>query len=332
MLSKIKDRYTFRIEREIAKGGMGTVYQATQLGAYGFEKTVAIKTLLPEFSENKQFLNMFIGEGKLVADLVHENIVQIYQLGTCKVGCYILMEYVCGISLHDFIRFHQLAEKQIPTELAVFIASRIMRGLAFAHSRLSREGHALNIVHRDVCPNNVLITTEGLPKVGDFGIAKAANNIMPLHDRSLMGKLYYMSPEQAQRQPADHRSDIYSLGLVLFEMLALERARGPWKTNLLEAASKGQVNWDALPDDINDDLRRIVGTMLEKDRDKRYHGSDKVAYELEYHIYRKGYGPTVVTLENYLRENMAYLYTQLNVPTKQAEEDTLVPTLRMQNE
>ena len=331
MLTRIKDRYTFRIEREIAKGGMGTIYEAIQLGANGFEKKVAIKTLLPSLSSNPRFVEMFIGEGRLVADLVHENIVQIYQLGNNKGSYYIVMEYVHGMSLHQFVHFHAATKQHLPPELAVFITSRVARGLAYAHSRLDAEGRHLNIVHRDICPTNILITTEGLPKLADFGIAKAANNIMPAHERILMGKLFYMSPEQARREVVDHASDIYSLGMVMFELLALHKARSPWSKEIMDAAREGRVNWEALPDDLPEGILDILHKMLATDRSERYNDTSKVAYDLEYFIYHKGYGPTVVTLEKYLRENFPYLYTMTHVPTKDHDLEGVTTTALLQS-
>ncbi|OGV79354.1 MAG: hypothetical protein A3K19_31425 [Lentisphaerae bacterium RIFOXYB12_FULL_65_16] len=329
MQSEINDRYTCRIDREISKGGMGTVYEATQLGAHGFAKKVAIKTILPTLCKHHQFIDMFIGEGKLVADLVHENIVQIYQLGHAQGAYFIVMEYVNGLSLHDFIRFHVASSQPVPTELAVFITSRIARGLAYAHSRQDRKGMPLNIVHRDVCPNNIMITTEGLPKLGDFGIAKAANNIIPLQERSLVGKLYYMSPEQAQRQPVDFRSDIYSLGLVLFELLALEKARFRDGAEVIATAQEGWLNWELLPKTVNPDLRGIMRRMLALDQAERYDSTAKLAHDLEYFIYHKGYGPTVVSLEKYLRENFPFLYVIGNVPLKEQPDDSIQRTIPM---
>lgn len=308
MRNAISDHYTLVINREIAVGGMGTVYEATQLGVHGFEKTVAVKTLLPSISRNTRFVDMFIAEGKLVADLVHENIVQIYQLGCQGDEYYIVMEYVHGLSLHDFIRHHSAGRKRVPVELAVFIVSRIARGLAYAHTRQDAARQPLNIVHRDVCPTNILITTEGLPKLADFGIAKAANQAVPNYERSLMGKLFYMSPEQAQRTPVDHRSDIYSLGLVFFETLAMQRARDKWRDQILDAACAGHVDWECLPADLDPNLTGILQRMLTAGRDERYENVGRLAYDLEYHIYHGGYGPTVVTLENYLRAEFPGLY------------------------
>ncbi len=328
MLKSIKDQYSFRIEKEIAQGGMGTVYRATQLGAHGFEKQVAIKTILPHLCKNPHFIDMFISEGKLVADLVHENIVQIYQLSNYKDGCYIVMEYVHGLSLHDFLHFHTATGIPLEKTLAVFIVSRIARALAYAHSRLDAHGNQINIVHRDVCPNNILITTEGLPKLGDFGIAKAANNILVANERALIGKLLYMSPEQARREPVDHRSDIYSLGMVLFELLTSHKAREPWVNNALSAASEGCIAWQFMPDDVDDELIAILKKMLALEPGQRYARTDEVGYALELYIYRDGYGPTVVTLENYLRQNFSYLYEHQQKSKKNQKIDQ---TIRMED-
>ena len=324
MLSWIKDNYTFRIDREITQGGMGTVYEATQMGPEGFEKKVAVKTLRQSLSKNQRFTGMFLDEAKLVANLVHENIVQLYQMGHCKEGYYIVMEYVHGMSLLDFVHLHAVTNEVPPTELAVFIASRIARGLAYAHSRQDQAGNPLNIVHRDVSPGNIMITTEGLPKLLDFGIAKAAGQVVGERDETLMGKVYYMSPEQAQRLDLDYRADIFALGLVLFELLALRKARSRWKDDIIAAAKDGRVDWEALPTGLDPSLVTILRRMLARDLDERYDNTGHVGYDLEYFIYHKGYGPTVVTLENYLRERVPYLYSLPVIPHKD-DHTVLVP-------
>jgi serine/threonine protein kinase len=278
---------------------------------------VAIKTLLPSLSSDPRFVEMFVDEGKLVANLVHENIVQIYQLGYTGERYYIVMEYVNGLPLEGFAHVHAVTHQFLPEELAVFIVSRIARGLAYAHSRLDGQGNPLNIVHRDVCPTNVLITTEGLPKLADFGIAKARTSAMPLSEACLLGRLAYMSPEQARRQPLDYRSDIFSLGLVLFELLALRRAREHHdRADMLRAAEGGRVDWDLLPAGVSPALVAILRKMLAAPRDQRYCDTGELAHDLEYHIYHKGYGPTVVVLEKYLRRNFPYLYAGSHVPAK----------------
>lgn len=303
-LKRLDDTVTFRIVRAIAAGGMGSVYEARQLGAAGFEKRVAIKTILPEFSEDQRFVELFIQEAKLVADLVHENIVQIYQFGLSREGYYIVMEYINGLPLAEFIRVHAAMRQRVPEDLAVFIVSRVVRGLAYAHSRVDRNGAPMGIVHRDVCPSNILVTTEGLPKLGDFGIAKAATHAV----RARGGKKYYMSPEQAVTGQVDFRSDIYSTGLVLFELLALKPARSPWNDQLVEAAREGRIEWSLLPAATSAPVRAILERALQRDPGQRYSSTDQFAYDLEYTIYSKGYGPTVVTLENYLRKHFPGLY------------------------
>lgn len=305
--AEITETSTYHVVRTIAKGGMGTVCEAVHRGVNGFEKRVAIKQLLPKLSEDETFVSMFIAEAKLVADLVHENIIQIYQFNRDERGYYIVMEYVNGLSLAEFIQRHE--DNPLSEELAVFIISRIARGLAHAHSRRDIHGKSLKIVHRDVCPKNTLITTEGLPKLGDFGIATAGKRLLVESESGWpWGKVAYMSPEQARKEEVDHRSDQYSLGLVLFELLAMKRARLPWLRSPLVAASQGWVDWDALPRKTSKRLKKLMRKMLDNDPNKRYESTDELARDLEYHIYRKGYGPTIVTLERYLRDLCPELY------------------------
>ena len=305
----IQGTSTYRIIREIAEGGMGTVYEASQLGVQGFEKRVAIKTLLNELYDDERFIDMFIDEAKLVANLVHENIVQIYQLERSDFGYYIVMEYVKGIPLHDLIARLNEAGTLLPAELAVFITSRIARGLAYAHSRKDQYGDNLGIVHRDVCPNNILITTEGLPKLTDFGIAKARINVMPANDQCLMGKLMYMPPEQARKKGTDYRGDIYALGIVLFELLSGHKGReGRTESETLELAVQGCVDTDSLPKGLSDHLLNILYRAIQVDPEDRYQSTDEMCTALEYFIYKDGYGPTIVTLEKFLRANFPDLY------------------------
>lgn len=305
---QFENRCNLRIVREIASGGMGTVSEAIQEGAGGFEKRVAIKEILPTETDEK-FVEMFIGEAKLVANLVHENIVQIYQLNEIDSRYYIVMEYVHGLALADFIDLHRLQKDQtLPPELAVFIVSRIARGLAYAHDRTDRCGKHLSIVHRDVCPKNILITTEGLPKLGDFGIASAANLNLDYGDQQTVGKFSYMAPEQAAATKVDFRADIFSLGLVLFELLTLERARRRWDSNLMVAAINGWVDWELIPRKTPKKLMTLLHSMLATEADQRYQSTEQLAHDLELYIYGRGYGPTVVTLEKYLRQLAPQLY------------------------
>lgn len=306
MIKGIQEVSGYRIVRKIADGGMGSVYEAIQDGANGFQKVVALKFLLPQMSDPR-YVQMFIQEAKLVANLVHENIVQIYQLGRSEEGYYIVMEFVNGLSLQEFMRVHTHANRYIPTELTVFIGARIARGLAYAHSRNDAYQLPLRIVHRDVCPNNVLITTEGLPKLTDFGIAVGSFYLET--PNLLMGKLTYMSPEQAHRQPLDFRADLFSLGAVIFEMLSNHAIRRSGSEGeLIVAAREGTVAWDLLPPTVPPAVRLMLEKCLARDPNDRYASADELAHDLEYFIYKDGYGPTIQTLEAYLRKQCPFLY------------------------
>jgi len=217
--SYIDESRRYMLVRKLAEGGMGAVFDAIQYGVEGFDKRVAIKTIKEEFTENFEFVRMFIGEAKLVADLVHENIVQVYQLGRTGANFYIAMEYVEGVNLEHYIDRHYDLAKDPPVEIGAFIVSRICRGLEHAHNKLGRDGKPLGIVHRDVSPKNVMLNYEGVVKLTDFGIAKARQLMQQEEGEVLMGKAEYMSPEQANFGETDKRSDTFSLGIVLYEVL-----------------------------------------------------------------------------------------------------------------
>jgi eukaryotic-like serine/threonine-protein kinase len=306
-MDNIIDKLEFADIKKIAEGGQGAVYKAKQKGVEGFEKTVAIKMLLERASRNQQFVDLFIAEAKLVANLVHENIVQIYQLGKTGKNYYFVLEYINGISLYDFITRHVNLNLPFPPELAVFVASRVVRGLAYAHSRTDSSGRALNIVHCDVCPHNILITTEGLPKLTDFGIAKATS--MVRSEFGLSGKLLFMSPEQASQKTLDFRSDIYSLGAVLFNMLTGKPIRDTHAKvdEILAQARGGAVDWGEVSS-FDEELVDILRRMLAIDPGERYPSTDELARDLEYYIYKDGYGPTIVALAKYMREQLPQLY------------------------
>ncbi|MBX7147524.1 serine/threonine protein kinase [bacterium] len=294
MLSNFKLDVEYHIQRKIADGGMGSVYEALQCGVQGFTKTVAIKVLLPQYAQNKLYLDMFINEARLVASLVHENIVSLYHLGFHDNAYVIVMEYIDGYSLNEFLEHHRKIGKRIPEEIAVFIASRIARGLSYAHTR----PNMVSVVHRDVSPRNILITSEGLPKLADFGLAMVVEGTGGKQTYRA-GKMAYMSPEQAKGETLDRRTDIFSLGAVLFEMLTLHRIRkGTTKAGpSLKQAMEGEVNWDLLK--VNDRLNTILKRCLALDPNNRYNKTPELAEDLERYIYEGGYGPTIAALKAY---------------------------------
>jgi len=307
-LGSIQETWNIDLVRVIAHGGMSVVYEGQLLGADGFAKTVAVKRLLKEWSDDPQFMQLCADEAKLVSDLVHENIVQILQLGRSSKGdYYVIMEYVQGLPLRHLLDHHLDHGKRIPVPLAVHIASRIARGLAYAHTFRDRNGRSLDIVHRDVCPSNILITREGLSKLIDFGVAKAVSMSWS-GDDVIAGKVQYMAPEQAECGQVDFRADQFALGSVLFEILAGELSRPDEHDPREVRFSELDIPWDRLPSDIDPDLLGLLRRCLSPDPSDRYDKTSELATTLEWIIYRDGYGPTIQTVEAYLREQIPALY------------------------
>jgi serine/threonine protein kinase len=210
---------TYHIVRHIGGGGMAQIYLAKTRGLAGFEKYLALKVINPEFADEERFIQMLIDEAKITVGLNHVNICQVFDLGQVNGIYYIAMEFVDGIDVLELVNgLHALGEK-VPIEAVALIGRQMCSGLHYAHSRKDRNGQPLNIVHRDISPQNILVSRAGEVKVVDFGIAKAAGMSTRTHAGVIKGKVHYMAPEQAMGQKADSRTDIFSTGIVLWEML-----------------------------------------------------------------------------------------------------------------
>src|SRR3954468_8655660 len=282
---------------------MGIVYEAEQLGTRQFVKRLAIKVVRQNYADQKQFIDNFIGEAKLVADLIHTNIVQTYHFGEAKGVFFIAMELIRGVNLEQFSE--QLVSKQrlLPIEMGVFIASRVARGLAYAHAKADKDGKTLGIVHRDVSFKNIMIAFEGDVKLTDFGIAKARGFLIDNEGEVVAGKADFMSPEQANFQVTDKRSDIFSVGGVLAHLLL---GRNVFKGGSCGASRKNILNmtipdFRELDNRFDERLNQILQRALGRDVNKRYPTADEVLYELEHYIYHSGYGPTNETLGRFIR-------------------------------
>ncbi len=203
---------------KIATGGMAEVYKAKSYGVMGFEKLLVIKKILPHLSRNKDFVSLFINEAKVSVSLNHANIVQVYDLGVVGADYYIAMEYVHGSDLMRTARRAAQTGQPLPMELSCFIVAEMARGLDYAHNLKDPSGQPLEVVHRDISPHNVLLSYEGDAKLTDFGIAQVGKDLASEEGRIAGGKFAYMSPEHLGAAPVDHRSDIYSTGIVLFEL------------------------------------------------------------------------------------------------------------------
>ncbi|HEV8267197.1 MAG TPA: protein kinase, partial [Thermoanaerobaculia bacterium] len=273
-------------------GGMAEVFKARMRGEEGFEKIVAIKRILPHMADNDDFITMFVDEAKLAAQLTHNNIIHIYDLGKVDAYHYIAMEYVDGKDLRSILKMGQERGYPLPPELALFVASKIANALDYAHRRMGMDGKELNLVHRDVSPQNILISFEGDIKLCDFGIAKAATKVSQTQTGALKGKLQYMSPEQAWGKKIDRRTDIFSLGIVLFEMLTGERLfTGDTDLTILEQVRDARVVAPSTRNaDVPKKVDQIVLKALAKNAQERYQNASEMEKEINAVLY--SYQPT----------------------------------------
>ncbi len=286
----------------IATGGMAEVFKARMMGMEGFQKTVAIKRILPHLTDNDEFVTMFIDEAKLAAQLNHNNIIHIYDLGKIKGSYYIAMEYIDGWDLRSVLQKCRDKGITVPIPLSLFTASLLAGALDYAHRKRDFENRDLGLVHRDVSPQNVLISKEGEIKLCDFGIAKAASKASHTRAGALKGKLQYMSPEQAWGKEIDHRSDIFSLGLVLYEMLTGKRVfAGDSEMSVLEQVRNPQV---PPPSTVNPEIPpkvdEIVLKALEGDPDKRYQSARELQRDINKVLRKMGGGPTASDLAEFI--------------------------------
>jgi len=211
---------TYRLVRKLAAGGMAEVFLAKVVGAEGFEKPVAVKRILPSLAQDQEFVELFLREAKLTVSLQHANVVQVFDLGTVRGQYYMVMEFVDGENLRGLQR--AATAQQVPLGLreVCFIVQQVAEGLAYAHEKLDPAGRPLNIIHRDINPSNVMISTAGEVKLADFGIAKVANAQSGTEVGVVKGKVGYLAPEQVRGAAVDQRSDLFLMGLLLYELLS----------------------------------------------------------------------------------------------------------------
>ncbi len=279
----------FLLER-INVGGMAEVFRAKAFGVEGFERLVAVKRILPNIAEDKEFIRMFIEEAKLSVQLNHANIAQIFDLGVVDGSYYIALEHVHGRDLRGIFDRCRTVGEAMPVAQACFIVMKTCEGLDYAHNKRDQSGRELSLVHRDVSPQNVLVSFEGEVKIIDFGIAKAAGKGSKTQAGILKGKFGYMSPEQVRGLPVDRRSDVFSAGIVLYELLTGERLFvGESDFSTLEKVR----NVEILPPStynrrIPDELERIVLKALAKDTEDRYQNAIDLHDELQAFVYTAG--------------------------------------------
>jgi serine/threonine protein kinase len=261
----------YRVVAPIARGGMAEVFAGRLVGEGGFSRVVAIKSIRPDLIEDPAYVTMFLDEARLAANVQSQHVVHTFDLGRNDDGVpFMVMELVVGATIGQLIKACQPSPMPLPFALTFLVQS--LRGLDDAHAALSPAGDPLRIVHRDLAPKNILVGVDGRARIMDFGIAHAVERLTRTTTGQIKGTVRYFSPEQADLQPLDQRSDIFSMGIVAYEMLTGKRLFSG--RNMIEIY--GQVMNQAIPDvrehvpDIPAELARVVAKALERDRTKRF--------------------------------------------------------------
>jgi tetratricopeptide (TPR) repeat protein/tRNA A-37 threonylcarbamoyl transferase component Bud32 len=279
----------YQLLEKIAQGGMAEVYKAKSHGVEGFEKLVVIKRILPDIGANDRFVELFVHEAKIAVTLSHANIVQVFDLGRADGSYFIAMEYVHGLDLATVLAWARERGEKVPVAIAAYLGGEIAKGLDYAHRRRDQNMNPLGIVHRDLSPHNILISFEGEVKITDFGIARALG-APGVGEERLEGKIPYMAPEQARGEAVDQQADIFSLGVVLYEVLAGE---SPWD------AARGTPVADQVRDGLHpplcevaaavpDELCHIVERAMAPAPADRYENAGRMYEELVAFLYTTG--------------------------------------------
>jgi serine/threonine protein kinase len=285
------------VDRLLDRGGMAEVFLGKALGPAGFSKRVVIKRILPHLAEDEAFVTMFLNEARLVALLEHPNIAQVFDFGQHSETYYIAMEYVEGESLRTILKYYKACRQPLPLTPALAWVQNVCEGLAYAHNVKDETGKSQNIVHRDISPENILISKAGTAKVVDFGIAKAAVNPQITAAGEVRGKLSYIAPEQISGAMVDRRADIYSLGVTLYEALSGERPyTGSNQLELLYSILNSEpAALHKIRPDIDPAFSAIVSRAIARDPNQRY--PDMQAFYSEIDDYRNSHSLRVKSSE-----------------------------------
>ena len=270
----------YRLLRELGRGGMGVVYRAVVEGPAGFARTCVIKRIVPHLCTDDGFAHSLAAEARLSGLLVHPGIVQVYEFGVIDGEYYLAMEYVDGVSLWQVARRCEQTSRTVPPGVASFLIAELAVALGYAHGLCGEDGRALEIVHRDVSPSNVMLGRAGMVKLLDFGIARAASHMRDANTRTgtLKGKFAYMSPEQAEGMPIDGRSDLFALGVLFWEALTQKRLfAGNDDMHTLRLVREAKVQ----PTGLDPQLDAVLLKTLSRNPDDRWSSGDELAAALQ---------------------------------------------------
>jgi serine/threonine-protein kinase len=297
----------YRLLRKLGAGGMAEIFLGTLEGPSGYSKEVVIKRLFAHYAANATVLRLFQDEARVAADLNHPNVVHIYELGCEDDQWYIAMEHVPGRDLTEVCRRGVRAQNFLPLAHSLRIVCQTCEGLHYVHTKVDRAGVPLGLVHRDVTPANLLVTFDGVVKIMDFGIARTAAR--PDTDPgALKGTLAYMSPEQVRGEHVDARSDIFSLGIILYELTLGTRLFRGSETELMRRITEEPIPTPRSRDPrYPAELERIVMRALEKSRDQRYPDVATLQWDLEDFCARRDLHSNAVRLSQYLRKLFGYI-------------------------
>ncbi|HVO31938.1 MAG TPA: protein kinase, partial [bacterium] len=273
--------------KKLAQGGMAEIFLAKSTGAGGFEKTVIVKRILPRLSAHDKFVRMFINEAKVTSALSHSNIVQIFDFGRVGRDYFIAMEFVDGKDLRSIIRACRDRGRRVPMEFVLYAGVQIGKALHYAHTRTDSDGNPLDLIHRDVSPQNVLVSRHGDVKLTDFGIAKSAETLNQTMANEIKGNFGYMPPEQASGAPLDPRTDVYAAAMVLYELATLKNPFAD--SNLLVVIQRIREMAPPPPSSFNPAISRAVDHILlrglEKDPAARWASAGEMASALSEELF-----------------------------------------------
>ena len=278
----------YTLLRRLAVGGMAEVYVAKTEGIGGFEKLVAIKVIHPRFSEDEHFIQMLVEEAKLSVLLTHANIAQTFDLGEIDGTYFIVMEFIEGADSYRILKRTDERNVKLPLDVCAYVGAEVAAGLDYAHRKHDSRGEPLHIVHRDISPQNILLSFSGEVKIVDFGIAKAALRTAQTEVGVIKGKYYYMSPEQAWADPVDARSDIFSAGVVLYELLTGEMLyQQDNLPKLLDAVRKAEIRPPSSKrKEIPKALDDIVMKAVARNPEDRYQSAHEFRQTLSQFVYQ----------------------------------------------
>jgi serine/threonine protein kinase len=262
----------YTLDALIAVGGMAEIWLARREGPGGFSKRLVIKRILPLMAQDEKFREMFLDEARLAANFEHPNIVRVFELGEVDGSYFIAMEFVDGPDLDYIIKRARQLDVVVPATLAAKLIADALEGLDYVHGMRGEDGQSTGLVHRDISPHNVMVTSRGVAKICDFGVAKAATSRHKTQAGTVKGKFAYMSPEQIAAKPLDGRSDLFAVGIVLYELSTNQRPFGEADELLAVTAILTQKPQDPrlFVDDYPEELERIIMKALAKNRDDRY--------------------------------------------------------------